>query len=191
MRRTALATTITVASTALACSPVPAPLIIWNATPSVPVGLYRVTARPLSIGALAVVSLPSHIRRLAAERGYLPASALLIKPIVGLPGDTVCRYGRLVTVNGRFAALAYDTDANQRQLPKWTGCHRLDDAQVVVISKRPDSFDSRYFGPLSRADIAGLAISLWVPTPAVTAYVDRQHAPGGRRSADNDLPTAL
>src|SRR5262245_51208589 len=80
------------------------PRLVWNASASVPVGLYRLEARMPRAGELAVVRLPPAVHALATERGYLGADALLIKPVGAGPGDVVCRRARVVSVNGRIAA---------------------------------------------------------------------------------------
>ena len=42
-------------------------------------------------------------------------------------------------------------------LPRWNGCRRLHNGEVFVFSDRiPNSFDSRYFGPVNRAEIVGV-----------------------------------
>jgi type IV secretory pathway protease TraF len=47
-----------------------APVLVWNASPSVPIGLYRLTSRPPLTGALAAIRLPEPLRILAETRGY-------------------------------------------------------------------------------------------------------------------------
>jgi len=64
------------------------PLFVWNASASVPIGLY--TVRP--IGALTVTDLvvarpPEPLAKWLSERRYLPIGAPLIKRVAGLPGQ--------------------------------------------------------------------------------------------------------
>jgi len=139
-----------------------APVLVWNASPSVPIGLYRLAASPALTGALAVIRLPEPLRILAETRGYLRKGALLIKPVAAAAGDTVCRHGLLVTINGRVAARASAVDATGRPLPAWSGCFRLAADQIFALSADPDSFDSRYMGPIDRAHVMGLARPVWV-----------------------------
>jgi type IV secretory pathway protease TraF len=100
-------------------------LVIWNASPSVPVGLYLVTKPSPRVGDLVVVRLPPVIAAFAARRGYLPASAYLIKPIAAVAGDLVCRLGDRVFVRGMLAGAAADTDAHGNTMPSWQGCRIL------------------------------------------------------------------
>jgi type IV secretory pathway protease TraF len=75
-------------------------LVIWNASPSVPVGLYLVTQASPHVGDLVALRLPQVIAAFAARRGYLPTSAYLLKPIAAAAGDLVCRLGERVFVRG-------------------------------------------------------------------------------------------
>ena len=139
-----------------------APVLLWNASPSVPIGLYRLTSRAPLTGALAVIRLPEPLRILAETRAYLRKGALLIKPVAAGAGDTVCRHGPLVTINGRIAAHAGTLDAVGRPLPAWSGCFRLAASDIFVLSADPDSFDSRHMGPIDRTHVVGIAQPVWV-----------------------------
>jgi conjugative transfer signal peptidase TraF len=140
--------------------------LLWNTSASAPVGLYVAAPQRPSCGTLAVIRLPDPIRVFAAARGYLPMSSLLIKPIVACSGSTVCRFGLSVTIDGRIAAYAKESDAAGRPMPRWQGCYRLDATKVFLLSSLPDSFDSRYFGPIDHRHVLGAAF----PVPLVTGY---------------------
>jgi len=45
-------------------------------------------------------------------------------------------------------------------MPSWQGCVTLADDQFFLIGDHPDSFDSRYLGPVHRALIIAKAIKL-------------------------------
>ena len=140
------------------------PVLLWNASPSVATGLYRLISQPPLTGVLAVIRLPEPFRTLAETRGYLRAGALLIKPVAAGAGDTVCRHGPLVTIKGRVVARAKTADQAGRLLPVWSSCFRLAPTHVFVLSQEPDSFDSRYFGPVQRRHVVGTAVPVWVRT---------------------------
>jgi conjugative transfer signal peptidase TraF len=140
-------------------------LVIWNASPSVPVGLYLVTKASPRVGDLVVLRLPPVIAALAARRGYLPTSANLLKPIAAVTGDLVCRLGERVLVRGVLAGIAEDADSDGNAMPTWQGCRVLQTGEVFVLADHPASFDSRYFGPLDGASVAGRAAPLWPPRP--------------------------
>ncbi len=137
------------------------PYLLWNASASAPIGLYELVPRAPARSELAVIRLPGSVHALAVARGYLAGLALLIKPVVAVPGDVVCRHAATVTVNADVVALARDADALGRSLPRWQGCLTLVTGQVFVLSTAPDSFDGRYFGPLNVAHVLGVGRAIW------------------------------
>lgn len=142
----------------------PTPLIIYNASASAPLGFYRVmTAGTFRRGDLVLARTPNSVRALAAKRGYLPATVPLVKRIAALSGDTVCAVGRVVTINGYHVANRLAADHLGRPLPAWTGCRALHPGEVFLLMEDvPDSFDSRYFGPVSVHSIIGKLMPLWL-----------------------------
>ena len=76
-------------------------------------------------------------------------------------GTRVCAGAELV-VAGRALGPIADHDRAGRPLPRWRGCRRLSAGEYAVFSGRiPDSFDSRYYGPVSRAEILGVYAPIW------------------------------
>lgn len=141
------------------------PLLIWNATPSVPIGLYRVAYRPSpGPGHLVVVRLPPRIAQLASRRSYLPRSAYLVKPVTAITGDRVCRFGARVFVRHRFAVQVRPRDRLGQPLPVWQGCRTLGAGQLFLLANHQHSFDSRYFGSIDAGQIVGVAIPIWLPS---------------------------
>ncbi len=68
------------------------PVFIWNASASVPIGLYRVLPEDhLAVADLVAVTPPEPIAKFLADRNYLPRGVPLLKHVLGLPGQTVCR----------------------------------------------------------------------------------------------------
>lgn len=136
---------------------------VWNASASVPVGLYRIEP-PASIGVgdLALVRPSPALETLMAERRYVERDVPLLKPLAAVTGATVCRTGLIVTIDGHAAVLALPNDRFGRLLPRWSGCRRLGSDEVFLIAAASDaSFDSRYFGPVARAQIIGRAMPVW------------------------------
>ena len=141
----------------------PAPKLLWNASASVPIGLYAVRrALPLRVGELVVIMPPRPLARFLAARHYLPLGVPLLKHILALSDQTVCRNGRAVTVNGITAGEALDRDRVGRPLPDWQGCRTLDASEIFVMNTAAaDSLDGRYFGPLPLTTIVGRADPIW------------------------------
>lgn len=150
-----------IALAALTWSKQSVPKLYWNTTPSVPTGLYTLTSRIPAKGDLAIINLPEATAVLADARGYLPAHSRLIKPVVAGSGDTVCRNGLVVRIEGQPLALADAEDMRQRPLPQWDGCHRLTPSELFVISTVRGSFDSRYFGRIHVRHVLGTAVPIW------------------------------
>lgn len=137
--------------------------LAWNASASVPLGLYRIepNATP-RVGDLVAVRPSPALTRFMAERRYVEANALLVKPIAAVAGATFCRSDGRVTLDGRAVATALPRDRFGRPLPHWSGCRRLARNQLVLIAPAlRASFDSRYFGPVDRAHVIGRAVPLW------------------------------
>ena len=140
-----------------------APLFVWNASDSVPVGLYAVRqSSVLTVDELVVVQPPDMIADILAAGGYLPKGLPLIKHIAALPGSTVCRGGLAVTVDGVLRAIARERDHAGRMLPSWAGCRSLARDEVFLLNPtQPSSLDGRYFGPLKSSSIVGKALPVW------------------------------
>jgi conjugative transfer signal peptidase TraF len=141
----------------------PAPVLLWNASPSSPVGLYWVRdSRPLRIGDTAIAWPPPPARRLAARRYYLPYGVPLVKNVAAVGGTRVCAIGAAVFVNGRAAAVRRSRDRAGRRLPWWSGCHILGNGELFLLSPRvPEAFDGRYFGITRASEVIGEGRLLW------------------------------
>lgn len=140
-----------------------APAFLWNASASAPIGLYRLApASPVEVGDLVVVTPPAALADFLNGRGYLPRGVPLIKRVLALAGATVCRTGLTVTVGGHVSGTALERDSRGRPLPIWQGCRTLVDGDVFLMnSDVADSFDGRYFGPLSVTTVTPRALAVF------------------------------
>jgi conjugative transfer signal peptidase TraF len=138
--------------------------LIWNASASVPIGLYAVRpAGVLYVGELVVVRPPEPLASFLADRGYLPERVPLLKHILALPRQTVCRIGDTISIDRLPVGRALERDRRRRPLPAWQGCRAIRDGEVFLMNRRPaDSLDGRYFGPLPAAAVTGRAEPLWI-----------------------------
>ena len=136
--------------------------LIWNASNSVPRGLYWVTDEAPFHGDIAVVRLPFHARKQAYELGILPINIPLLKPVAALQGDEICRLGDVVLINKEAVSVALKYDQQGQKLPQWQGCFTLKRDEFFLLSDHQNSFDSRYFGTINRQNIEGMAKPLWV-----------------------------
>jgi len=146
---------------AIATSP---PRLVYNASDSVPVGWYRISpANSLAPGDLVLVDLPSEMRSLSAQRGYLPANVPLLKTVAAMAPQRVCALGSQVRIDGVVVARRMRWDRQGRALPNWQACRRLvGDELFLLSSSNPASFDGRYFGPVSVNAVIGRAQPLWL-----------------------------
>jgi conjugative transfer signal peptidase TraF len=142
----------------------PTPRLIWNASGSVPIGLYAVhPAGRLRADALLVVTPPGPLATFLDARHYLPRGIPLLKHVAALPGQTVCRSGNVITIDGHPVGAARDHDHLGRSLPVWRGCRLIAAGQVFLMNRQSvASLDGRYFGPLPTTTIVGRADPIWI-----------------------------
>lgn len=147
----------------------PVPRLVWNASASVPVGLYA--ARPAGSakrGDLVAAHAPAPVARLMAERGYLPLRLPMLKHVAAVAGQVVCRSGLVVTIDGTRVAEARPRDRMGRPLPSWSGCRTLRSGEAFLLNPASaDSFDGRYFGPVPARGIVAVLVPLWLPGGSV------------------------
>jgi conjugative transfer signal peptidase TraF len=136
-----------------------APRFIWNATASTPIGLYELqSSNGLKITDLVAVRPPDSIARVLAKGNYLPLGVPLLKRVLALPGQMVCRFDLTITIDGRVMSEARTRDSRGRDLPIWQGCRTIAGDQLFLMNPDvPDSLDGRYFGPLPASSIIGRA----------------------------------
>ncbi|GAB5377756.1 MAG: hypothetical protein AcusKO_42180 [Acuticoccus sp.] len=103
-----LATAVPVVALALAMSGNLPKKLIYNASASAPIGLYWLDNRPLKRCDLVLVHVPKRMRDLVQQRGYLPPNTPLLKRVVGIEGDRICRRRATILVNGSVVAEALE-----------------------------------------------------------------------------------
>jgi conjugative transfer signal peptidase TraF len=135
--------------------------IIWNASPSVPIGLYWIKNDEFKISDIVVVELPEPFKSMADERGYLPKNVPALKRVRAVSGDTICRFERKTFINGEVVSVAQLRDYRGLKLPEWSGCKCLKPDEVFLLTNHPKSFDGRYTGPVDRKIITGIAVPIW------------------------------
>lgn len=156
---TTLGATVALLSTVWAKST----LFIWNASPSVPIGLYRLQPTGnLFVAELVAVQPPERLATFLADGGYLPPDVPMLKRVLALHGQTVCRDRFTVTVDSIEMGEARVSDSRGRSLPVWQGCRVIAADEVFLMNwQSADSLDGRYFGVLPTTAIVGRAEPLW------------------------------
>ena len=163
-RRRYLAVTALAAMGIAAASTVETPpKLIWNATASAPIGFYIVApADALEVPELVVIAPPEPLERFMVERGYIGRDVPLLKRVLGLPGQRVCRSGATITVDNVEMGDALERDRMGRDLPVWQGCRIIRDGELFLMNwDIRDSLDGRYFGPVPASSVIGRALPLW------------------------------
>lgn len=149
--------------------------VMLNTTSSEPEGLYVVVERqPARITRGVYVSAcppMSAVVHLGVIRHYLAAGTCpdgtvpVLKQVEAVAGDRVEFSGVGFAVNGRLLpnTAPAGRDPHGRPLPHYPfGTYTVAPNQVWLLSTfSPLSFDGRYFGPISVADIQAIVRPLW------------------------------
>jgi hypothetical protein len=101
-------------------------------------------AHRLTVTAFAVAYPPEPLAGWLAQRRYLPRGVPLRKPILALDGQTVCRVGPLITVDGREMGIAHDKDHRGRPLPSWQGCRVIGHSEIFLMNPGEPSCRARH-----------------------------------------------
>ena len=137
--------------------------LVYNGSASVRIGFYWIDEAPVGRGDFVLMDVPERVRSLVETRRYVPPGVPLIKRIVAVGGDEICRRKREILLDGVTVAVARNEDRSGRPLPAWQGCRVLREDQIFVLQPHPDSFDGRYFGPVDRSLVIGRATWLRLP----------------------------
>ena len=130
--------------------------VLYNGTPSMPVGFYLRTTAPIDRGAVVTARAADVAPEYASLRHFTDPGDRFLKHVVGMAGDVVCAADAEVTLNGAPLAERQARDSAGRALPTWSGCITLDEAHVFLLGETPDSFDGRYWGPTPIDRIEGV-----------------------------------
>lgn len=161
--RYVLITTVASVSVALAATLPTSRLFVWNVSASVPVGLYSLAPiGHLEITDLVAASPAAPLAAFLIERGYIARGVPLMKRVMALPGQEVCRTGHAISVDNVPLGTALPADRAGRTLPVWQGCQRVATGDIFLMNPDSrDSLDGRYFGPIAADAVIGKATPLY------------------------------
>lgn len=128
-----------------------------NITPSMPLGVYRLTDEAVRPGSAVFFCLePEEYIRLAADRdyvgfGFCPGGLRpLLKEVAGMPGDSIRIEGGRILVNGRPLphSTIKESDSQGRPVPIRMSPTdgNIPAGHAFLLAPHDGSFDSRYFG---------------------------------------------
>lgn len=133
------------------------PLVLFNTTPSEPPGLYLEIGGSPTAGQIVAFRAPRAAFPYADGRLAFLHRVPLLKAVAARGGDAVCTATGRLTINGRDRGPIASRDGRGVALPHWRGCRALEPGELFVFSNRvPNSFDSRYFGPVSVHAVIGV-----------------------------------
>jgi type IV secretory pathway protease TraF len=131
------------------------PFIIYNPSASMPIGFYVRQSAPPRYGDAVTIRASDVAPAYAMLRSYNDDSDLFIKRVAASGGDEICAADGAIWINGHRAASRLETDNAGNRLPTWSGCQILHE-EVLLLGAGDDSFDGRYWGPVSLSQIEGV-----------------------------------
>jgi len=119
--------------------------LVLNVTGSMPGIVYKLGRGEKG----SLVSFCSPIPHPSIGHGSCPDSSMpLIKRVVGVAGDLVTVTDAGIDINGQPVPNSRPLDTKESALPHFRGSFRLKQGDIWAAGEHPNSFDSRYFGPV-------------------------------------------
>ena len=130
--------------------------ILYNPSHSIPEGFYARASGPLVSGAIVTVRAVDVSPNYAALRDFTEPGDRFIKRVVAARGQEICGRGSEISIDGITIVHRLKRDAAGRDLPRWEGCRVLGQGEFLLLGDTADSFDGRYWGPVSAQVIEGV-----------------------------------
>lgn len=138
---------------ALALSDAQKDVVLFNHSPSVPVGFYVREPGDPARGTLVTVRARDVAPIEAAAHHYDDEGDRFIKRLAAIAGQHVCSDGHSLSVDGVTVAAVQNRAGSPRG---WVGCRTLAPSEVLLLGDSADSFDGRYWGPVHASLIEGV-----------------------------------
>lgn len=162
VRRRIILSLCPVALVAIIAEVSPYPVVLYNDTPSVAEGFWRASSASVQRGSVIAFHIPESARTFVKARLPRYLREPILKPVVATSGAKVCGGKEGFYVNGERLGVPIAQDHAGKPVEPWTGCSTLTDGQVAVFSDRiPNSYDSRYYGPIPAGNIIATYRPLW------------------------------
>ena len=137
--------------------------IYINTTPSFPLGFYKIVDAPITKGAyVSFCPTQNSVFDMALARHYINMGdcpggyGMLLKRVFAQAGDTVSINEAGIVVNGELLpnSAQVRADIDGYVMPQYRLDTVLENAEYLLLSDlNPNSFDARYFGLISHAQI--------------------------------------
>lgn len=115
----------------------------------------------LKKGDIVIFEPPKVLDQFMIKRHWIDKGMNMLKPIRAMAGDRVCIKHHHLFINEMRVAPVFKEDTHGKPLPHLTLCEILKPGAFLLIStKIPNSFDSRYFGPVPRSRLIAKAVKL-------------------------------
>lgn len=128
-------------------------VVLFNHSPSVPVGFYVRDYSDLTRGMFVTVRARDVAPIQAAAHQYDEEGDRFIKRLAAVAGQHVCSDGRTLSVDGVDAAVVQSRAGGPQA---WVGCRTLAPSEILLLGDSADSFDGRYWGPIRDDLIEGV-----------------------------------
>ena len=146
---------------------------------SVPIGLYRLQpAGRLAVTELVAVRPPEPLATFLDLNGYLPIGVPMLKRVLALPGQTVCRKGLTISVDGIDDGRgAVDATAAAGRCPSGRDVASSATDELFLMNwQSEDSLDGRYLGVVPHRPSSAQALPVWTEG-GVTVIVSSAKSP--------------
>jgi conjugative transfer signal peptidase TraF len=124
-----------------------------NTTDSMPKGIYRRVKTNIQNGDIVVIDLPQEIKTKYANLEPVIRKKPLLKRVISIGGDDVCRHGNDVIIGANAVFPIKKNIRNIFPFSQERVCKTLATDEFFAASFNENSFDSRYFGPLKSSQI--------------------------------------
>lgn len=134
-------------------------LLTYQVTTSMPKGFYWINpSKHLHRDDIVLFRPPKKFLAFLLQKKWLPKNGLMLKYVIGVPGDYVYQNKKWIYINHHQIAPIFYEYAPGEKLPNNHFCGKLVQHQYLLMSTRlKRSFDGRYFGPVSDNKIIGKA----------------------------------
>jgi signal peptidase I len=127
-------------------------------TESMPKGIYRILPpEHIHKGDIVIFEFPESVAHMKSRMWVPSESGLLMKPVQGVLNDQITVTTDSVYINDIYFGEVKTQDRQELPLPIFKGRHLIKKDFYFVASRHKNSFDSRYFGLITRSTIQGIA----------------------------------